>query len=272
MLVFLYNFSNTLVHDPVIKGNLATRPISRSSKKHLSSLSFSKGILEASEEDEDNQVEENVRLSSLSSVMEATGNGSNVDATHFIVNDGIVNNFTLSHIPTYSNQSSHSQIIQMPSASISPESGNIVQDTESDSLIVTEKPSTTVSDFAPLHDDIDISVNSGFLQPLKSNPLSSELTIPAAISTAPIQSTSQLSSSLSMQRQLEYTWRIDLSRTQPFWQDWFSGLSRLFLSVPEPKLLLLAGVDRLDKDLTIGQMQDYLTHLMDISFGNQHEN
>ncbi|VDP28880.1 unnamed protein product [Schistosoma curassoni] len=53
----------------------------------------------------------------------------------------------------------------------------------------------------------------------------------------------------------QYTWRIDLIKTQPFWQGWFSGLSKLFLSIPEPKLLLLADADRLDKDLTIGQMQ-----------------
>ncbi|KAH8870562.1 Protein phosphatase methylesterase 1 [Schistosoma japonicum] len=38
-------------------------------------------------------------------------------------------------------------------------------------------------------------------------------------------------------------------------QEWFSGLSKLFLSIPEPKLLLLADADRLDKDLMIGQMQ-----------------
>lgn len=36
---------------------------------------------------------------------------------------------------------------------------------------------------------------------------------------------------------------------------WFTGLSNLFLSVKVPKLLLLAGTDRLDKDLTIAQMQ-----------------
>ncbi len=72
----------------------------------------------------------------------------------------------------------------------------------------------------------------------------------------------------------QYTWRIDLSKTEPFWQGWFSGLSndyldyenigffslfiglsKLFLSCECPKLLLLAGVDRLDRDLTVGQMQ-----------------
>ncbi|XP_067663143.1 protein phosphatase methylesterase 1-like isoform X2 [Haliotis asinina] len=52
-----------------------------------------------------------------------------------------------------------------------------------------------------------------------------------------------------------YTWRIDLSKTEQFWKGWFEGLSQKFLSCPVPKMLLLAGVDRLDKDLTIGQMQ-----------------
>ncbi|XP_056141394.1 protein phosphatase methylesterase 1 [Lampris incognitus] len=52
-----------------------------------------------------------------------------------------------------------------------------------------------------------------------------------------------------------FTWRVDLSKTEKYWEGWFVGLSSLFLSCSVPKLLLLAGVDRLDKDLTIGQMQ-----------------
>lgn len=52
-----------------------------------------------------------------------------------------------------------------------------------------------------------------------------------------------------------YTWRIDLTKTEKYWPEWFQGLSELFLSVPIAKLLILAGVDRLDKVLTIGQMQ-----------------
>ncbi|XP_052444737.1 protein phosphatase methylesterase 1 [Carassius gibelio] len=52
-----------------------------------------------------------------------------------------------------------------------------------------------------------------------------------------------------------YTWRVDLSKTEKYWEGWFKGLSSLFLTCSVPKLLLLAGVDRLDKDLTIGQMQ-----------------
>ena len=38
-------------------------------------------------------------------------------------------------------------------------------------------------------------------------------------------------------------------------QGWFRGLSQRFLAAPGAKLLLLAGVDRMDKELTVGQMQ-----------------
>ena len=52
-----------------------------------------------------------------------------------------------------------------------------------------------------------------------------------------------------------WRWRIDLARTEPHWRGWFQGLSARFLAVAGAKLLLLAGVDRLDRDLTVGQMQ-----------------
>ena len=37
--------------------------------------------------------------------------------------------------------------------------------------------------------------------------------------------------------------------------DWFKGLSSRFLAVRTARLLVLAGTDRLDKELMIGQMQ-----------------
>ncbi|KAI0484902.1 protein phosphatase methylesterase 1 [Xylariaceae sp. FL0804] len=52
-----------------------------------------------------------------------------------------------------------------------------------------------------------------------------------------------------------WKWRTDLARTQPYWEDWFVGLSRKFLEARGGKLLLLAGTDRLDTELMIGQMQ-----------------
>ena len=55
-----------------------------------------------------------------------------------------------------------------------------------------------------------------------------------------------------------WKWRPDLARTKPFWEGWFTGLSKKFLEARGGKLLLLAGTDRLDKELTIGQMQGML--------------
>ncbi|KAI2635191.1 Alpha/Beta hydrolase protein [Xylaria nigripes] len=52
-----------------------------------------------------------------------------------------------------------------------------------------------------------------------------------------------------------WKWRTNLAATQPYWENWFAGLSRKFLSARGGKLLLLAGTDRLDTELTIGQMQ-----------------
>lgn len=64
---------------------------------------------------------------------------------------------------------------------------------------------------------------------------------------------SRASSSISTNR--KYVWRIDLAKTEQHWFGWFKGLSTAFLNVPAPKMLLLAGVDRLDRELTVGQMQ-----------------
>ena len=58
-----------------------------------------------------------------------------------------------------------------------------------------------------------------------------------------------------------WRWRTDLGGTQPFWEDWFKGLSKKFLEARGGKLLLLAGTDRLDTELTIGQMQGKLLRL-----------
>lgn len=52
-----------------------------------------------------------------------------------------------------------------------------------------------------------------------------------------------------------YVWRTALEDSESHWRGWYEGLSEVFLSCPVPKLLLLAGTDRLDRSLTIGQMQ-----------------
>lgn len=55
-----------------------------------------------------------------------------------------------------------------------------------------------------------------------------------------------------------WKWRTNLAATEPFWSDWFVGLSKKFLEAKGGKMLILAGTDRLDKELTIGQMQGML--------------
>ncbi|EEF36892.1 Protein phosphatase methylesterase, putative [Ricinus communis] len=52
-----------------------------------------------------------------------------------------------------------------------------------------------------------------------------------------------------------YVYRSRLEETEQYWREWYEGVSEKFLSSPVPKLLLLAGTDRLDRTLTIGQMQ-----------------
>lgn len=51
------------------------------------------------------------------------------------------------------------------------------------------------------------------------------------------------------------TWRTELEKTVVNWDDWFTGMSGKFLKGKAAKLLILAGTDRLDKELMIGQMQ-----------------
>lgn len=57
------------------------------------------------------------------------------------------------------------------------------------------------------------------------------------------------------QRGGRWCWRTPLLRSEPAWHGWYHGLSDAFLRVAVPKVLVLAGADRLDKSLTIAQMQ-----------------
>ncbi|EDV96911.1 protein phosphatase methylesterase 1 [Drosophila grimshawi] len=59
----------------------------------------------------------------------------------------------------------------------------------------------------------------------------------------------------AMEAAKNYTWRIDLAKSEKYWVGWFSGLSDKFLNLRLPKQLLLASIDGLDRTLTVGQMQ-----------------
>ncbi|CAO3569692.1 unnamed protein product [Mortierella alpina] len=52
-----------------------------------------------------------------------------------------------------------------------------------------------------------------------------------------------------------FVWRTDLAASEQYWKQWFTGLTQKFLSSRAGKLLILAGTDRFDKDMTIAQMQ-----------------
>lgn len=52
-----------------------------------------------------------------------------------------------------------------------------------------------------------------------------------------------------------WVWRTPLGRSAAYWEGWYSGLSAAFLQLPQPKVLIVAGTDRMDKPLMIGQMQ-----------------
>ncbi len=50
-------------------------------------------------------------------------------------------------------------------------------------------------------------------------------------------------------------WIADLSAMQPFWNDWFVGLTDNFLSFGGSRMLVLAGTDYMDRKMTVAQMQ-----------------
>jgi len=53
----------------------------------------------------------------------------------------------------------------------------------------------------------------------------------------------------------EYEWKTDLLSSEPYWVGWFTNLSDKFLASKGTKMLILAGTNRLDTELTIAQMQ-----------------
>ena len=52
-----------------------------------------------------------------------------------------------------------------------------------------------------------------------------------------------------------WVWRTDLLASKQYWVEWFKDLTSIFLDLRIPKQLLLAGNDRMDKELTIAHMQ-----------------
>ncbi|XP_016202216.1 protein phosphatase methylesterase 1 [Arachis ipaensis] len=115
---------------------------------------------------------------------------------------------------------------------------DVVEGTAMASLIHMQKIlSSRVQHFSSLEKAIEWSVRGGSLRNVDSARVS-------------IPSTLKYDDSKKC-----YVYRTELEKTEQYWKEWYEGLSDKFLSCPVPKLLLLAGTDRLDKSLTIGQMQ-----------------
>lgn len=89
--------------------------------------------------------------------------------------------------------------------------------------------------FTTIEEAIRYSVKSG----ISRNRKSARLTIPDQVTSL----------------NGKFVWRIDLNLTEKFWNEWFEGLNHDFLNCPKPKILILASPDRMDKELTIAQMQ-----------------
>lgn len=91
------------------------------------------------------------------------------------------------------------------------------------------------------------------------NVTSARVSVPGLISQSSSggsKSTSAKSASAESQSHGdEFTWITNLRESQPFWEGWYKDLSKKFLAQKTARLLVLAGTDRLDKDLMIGQMQ-----------------
>ena len=133
--------------------------------------------------------------------------------------------------------------------------GHIVLDVVEGSALdalssITTYLSTRPKAFSSIASAISWHISSRTLR----NPRSARVSVPSLIKSVPDSTDHEVTL---------YTWITDLAATKPFWETWFTDLSSKFLSTPSAKLLILAGTDRLDKPLTIGQMQGkYQLHVI----------
>ena len=116
--------------------------------------------------------------------------------------------------------------------------GSAVEALQSMNMILSSRPKSFVS----LEKGIEWHVRSLTIR----NRESACVSVPGLLSQG---------ETLSQDPSRPWTWITDLRQTESFWPGWFKGLSARFLAIKAARLLILAGTDRLDKDLMIGQMQ-----------------
>ena len=103
--------------------------------------------------------------------------------------------------------------------------------------VIDSKPKT----FTSLEDAIKWTVTSGNIRFTESARVSTPVTLVEEKTTSGKVS--------------QYRWRTELTKTRPYWEGWFRGLSKDFMNTKVPKQLILAGAERMDTELTIGHMQ-----------------
>ncbi|KAJ8711899.1 hypothetical protein PYW08_008853 [Mythimna loreyi] len=132
--------------------------------------------------------------------------------------------------------------VSMPSQIVNCETGLLATNEIETYTHVSDEPLPTATRHAPLADRIAEEDDDADGE-LPSDPPADPELFPKAAAVG--------DGSASM----KYRWRIDLSKTERHWSGWFRGLSSAFLAVRAPRLLLLASIDGLDRELTVGQMQ-----------------
>ena len=101
--------------------------------------------------------------------------------------------------------------------------------------IVNNRPET----FPSIEKGIEYMFRSGTIKNLQS----AKISVPPLLEEIVINGKSM------------YKFKTNLMASKKYWNDWFIGLTKSFLSIKVPKTLMLAGIERMDKDLTIAQMQ-----------------
>ncbi|WVQ81692.1 protein phosphatase methylesterase 1 [Cryptococcus sp. DSM 104549] len=120
---------------------------------------------------------------------------------------------------------------------------DVVEGTAIESLhlmksILSQRPTS----FTSVIDGIHWHVSSNSIR----NPESARVSVPHIIVPAPGEDPGPGG---------KQVWRTDLLATEPYWEAWYKGLSQRFLNAKCARLLVLAGQERLDKELMVGQMQ-----------------
>jgi len=97
--------------------------------------------------------------------------------------------------------------------------------------------------------------NAGAMTAASTAATTAASTAASTVATTAASTAATTAASTATTTPRQFTWRTNLHRTSEYWDEWYRGLSKDFLSVQANKLLILASTDRLDKELMIGQMQ-----------------